>query len=185
MNIEVISSASEETLISFGVFTCAFAFTLWKIYSIQRSKIQFYESQDELGRQSMQNELQTMDNLIAELEREYIEVEKNIEKNLVDLEIQNTTLHPKLKNFQIKQSTGSESTQSLLTQMEAGLHSIQGASPAQDAGVLLQPVQMLRDVIADMNNTVGIVAMSSEQQNQLINQLQTDLTLIKRGHGLE
>ena len=185
MNIEVISSASEETLISFGVFACAFAFTLWKIYSIQRSKIQFYESQDELGRQSMQNELQTMDNLIAELEREYIEVEKNIEKNLVDLEIQNTTLHPKLKNFQMKQSTGSESTQSLLTQMEAGLHSIQGASPAQDAGVLLQPVQMLRDVIADMNNTVGIVAMSSEQQNQRINQLQTDLTLIKRGHGLE
>ena len=185
MNIEVISSASEETLISFGVFSCAFAFTLWKIYSIQRSKIQFYESQDELGRQSMQNELQIMDNLIAELEREYIEVEKNIEQNLVDLEIQSTTLHPKLKNFQMKQSAGSESTQSLLTQMEAGLHSIQGASPAQDAGVLLQPVQMLRDVIADMNNTVGIVAMSSEQQNQRINQLQTDLTLIKRGHGLE
>ena len=69
--------------------------------------------------------------------------------------------------------------------MEAGLHSIQGGTPAQDAGVLLQPVQMLRDVIVDMNNTVGIVAMSSEQQNQLINQLQTDLTLIKRGHGLE
>ena len=68
MNIEVISSASEETLISFGVFACAFAFTLWKIYSIQRSKIQFYESQDELGRQSMQNELETMDNLIAALE---------------------------------------------------------------------------------------------------------------------
>lgn len=185
MNIEVISSASEETLISFGVFAIALTFTLWKIYSIQRSRIQFYELQDELGRQSMQSELEIMDSLIAALEREYIEVEKNIEQDLVDLEIQSTTLHPKLKNFEMKQSAGSESTQSLLMQVETSLHSIQGTSPTQDAGVLLQPVQMLRDVIAEMNNVVGIVAMSSEQQNQLINQLQTDLTLIKRGHGLE
>jgi hypothetical protein len=44
---------------------------------------------------------------------------------------------------------------------------------------------MLSNAIGDVNNTIGTVAMVTEQQNQMITKLQSDLTLIKRGHGLE
>ena len=93
MNIELISSTSEETLISFGIFACAFFFAMWKIYSNLRAQIRFYESQDVTGRLALQNDLTQMHELIAGLRREFEDVEKSIENDLVDLELGNMSLH--------------------------------------------------------------------------------------------
>ena len=185
MNIEVISSASEETLISFGVFACAFSFALWKIYSNLRGKIQFYESQDESGRLALQNDLTRMHNLIASLRREYEDVEQNIENDLVELELGNMSLHPKLKNFEVKQSASSESIYNLLAKIEDSLTTIYQTSTPGNSLDLSKPVNVLSNAIGEVNNTVGAVAMAAEQQHKMITKLQSDLTLIKRGHGLE
>ena len=121
MNIELISSTSEETLISFGIFACAFFFAMWKIYSNLRAQIRFYESQDVTGRLALQNDLTQMHELIAGLRREFEDVEKSIENDLVDLELGNMSLHPKLKNFEVKQSASSESIYNLLAKIEDAL----------------------------------------------------------------
>ncbi|MEC8609337.1 MAG: hypothetical protein VXY42_02400 [Candidatus Thermoplasmatota archaeon] len=185
MNIELISSTSEETLISFGVFACAFFFALWKLYSNLRAQIQFYESQDVTGRLALQNDLTQMHDLIASLRREFEDVEKSIENDLVDLELGNMSLHPKLKNFEVKQSASSESIYNLLAKIEDALTAIYQTSTPGNSLDLSQPVKMLSNAIGDVNNTIGTVAMVTEQQNQMISKLQSDLTLIKRGHGLE
>ena len=185
MNIEVISSASEETLISLGVFGCAFFFALWKMYSNLRVKIQFYESQDESGRLSLQNDLTRMHNLIASLRREYEDVEQHIETDLVELELGNMSLHPKMKDFESKQSAASESIHSILTKIEDSLQQIYTSSSPSNPVELSQPVRMLTTVVDDLNNSIGLVAMTSEQQHRTISKLQDDLMLITRGHGLE
>jgi hypothetical protein len=185
MNIEVISSASEETLISLGVFACAFFFVLWKIYSNLRGKVEFYESQDETGRLSLQNDLTRMHNLIGSLRREYQDVEQNIENDLVELELGNMDLHPKMKNFEVKQSAASESIHNLLSKIEDSLQQIFATSSPSHSVELSQPVRMLTSVVDDLNNSIGIVSMTSEQQHRTITKLQDDLMLIKRGHGLE
>ena len=185
MNIELISSTSEETLISFGVFACAFFFALWKLYSNLRAQIQFYESQDVTGRLALQNDLTQMHDLIASLRREFEDVEKSIENDLVNLELGNMSLHPKLKDFETKQSESSESIYKILTKIKDSLTAIRQTSTPDTSHDLSPYVKMLSDKIGEINNTFGSVAMVSEQQHQMITKLQSDLTLIKRGHGLE
>ena len=171
MNIELISSTSEETLISFGIFACAFFFALWKLLLKPTSTNQFYESQDVTGRLALQNDLTQMHDLIASLRREFEDVEKNIENDLVDLELGNMSLHPKLKNFEIKQSASSESIYNLLAKIEDALTTIYQTSTPGNSLDLSQPVKILSNAIGEVSNTIGTVSMVTEQQHQLITKL--------------
>ena len=93
-----------------------------------------------------------MHNLIGSLRREYQDVEQNIENDLVELELGNMDLHPKMKNFEVKQSAASESIHNLLSKIEDSLQQIFATSSPSHSVELSQPVRMLTSVVDDLNN---------------------------------
>ena len=99
MNIEVFNLASEETLISLAVFSGAFFFLIYQKISSLKKQILCFEESEISSRDSPQRDMNRVNTVIEDLKYEYVDTEKNIERQLVELEMGNLTLQPKIKDF--------------------------------------------------------------------------------------
>ena len=187
MNFEIISTTSEETLISFGVVACSFSFLIWKVIASLRAKIAFYESANETGRQSLERDLRQMNEIVLDIRREYSGTRENIEGELVELEeLLNYEIQPKMKELTNKQSTFSTNFDTVLSQIMSVLNDI-----GEDSNQKLSTVDLsiylnqISDKIVDIQSRVENLQQNGNENMSIISDLKNDLILIKKGHGIE
>jgi len=187
MNFEIISTTSEETLISFGVVACSFSFLIWKVIASLRAKIAFYESANETGRQSLERDLRQMNEIVLDIRREYSGTRENIEGELVELEeLLNYEIQPKMKELTNKQSTFSTNFDTVLSQIMSVLNDI-----GEDSNQKLSTVDLsiylnqISDKIVDIQSRIENLQQNGNENMSIISDLKNDLTMIKKGHGIE
>ena len=100
MKIEVFNLASEDTLISLVVFSTAFFFFLYQRIKLLKRRIAIYEDSEDSNRQSLQRDLNRMNDIIDDLKYEYVNIQDSIERELVEIEMGNLNLQPKMADFQ-------------------------------------------------------------------------------------
>ena len=100
MKIEVFNLASEDTLISLVVFSTAFFFFLYQRIKLLKRRIAIYEESEDSNRQSLQRDLNRMNDIIDDLKYEYVNIQDSIERELVEIEMGNLNLQPKMADFQ-------------------------------------------------------------------------------------
>ena len=83
MKIEVFNLASEDTLISLVVFSTAFFFFLYQRIKLLKRRIAIYEESEDSNRQSLQRDLNRMNDIIDDLKYEYVNIKINLNKMLV------------------------------------------------------------------------------------------------------
>ena len=99
MKIEVFNLASEDTLISLVVFSTAFFFFLYQRIKLLKRRIAIYEESEDSNRQSLQRDLNRMNDIIDDLKYEYVNIQDSIERELVEIEMGNLNLQPKMADF--------------------------------------------------------------------------------------
>ena len=187
MNFEIISTTSEETLISFGVVACSFSFLIWKVIASLRAKIEFYESANETGRQSLERDLRQMNEIVLDIRREYSGTRENIEGELVELEeLLNYEIQPKMKELTNKQSTFSTNFDTVLYHIMSVLNDIGEDSYQKLSTVDLSIyLNQISDKIVDIQSRVENLQQNGNENMSIISDLKNDLIMIKKGHGIE
>ena len=87
-----------------------------------KRKIAIYEESEDSGRKSLQRDLNRMNDMIDDLKYDYINIQDSIERELVEIEMGNLNLQPKMADFQKTMSNYSQKMQKILEQLEMGSH---------------------------------------------------------------
>ena len=185
MKIEVFNLASEDTLISLVVFSTAFFFFLYQRIKLLKKRIAIYEETEDSNRQSLQRDLNRMNDIIEDLKYEYVNIQDSIERELVEIEMGNLNLQPKMADFQKTMANYSQKMQKILEQLEMGISSIHKKSRDCETQDLSTPLSILNNNLSTAMVNLERVTTSCMIQSDVINELSNDFALIKRGHGLE
>ncbi len=185
MNIEVFTLASEETLISLAVFSGAFFFLIYQKITSLKKQIIYFEESEISSRDSLQRDMNRVNTVIEDLKYEYVDTEKNIERQLVELEMGNLTLQPKIKEFYKTMSNNSEKFYKVLEKIERELHTMTKNMSTADSKDLAKPLSLVNETISTLVNQMETISHKCVDQSRLINELSNDISLIKRGHGIE
>ena len=185
MNIELFTLASEETLISITVFSAAFFFFLYQRISILKRKIAIYEESNASIGQISLTELDNVSDILSNLYNEYKKVDDLIYQQMASLRTDNLELKPRVINFHKAITNYSQNMQKMFGNIEMNLSKLHKMSKDCQTQELSTPLSMLNKNLTTAIAKLERVAISSNQQSDMINQLSNDFALIKRGHGVE
>ena len=185
MNVEVFTLASEETLICLSIFSAALFFLVYQRIKILQKKISLYEESEISSRESLQKDLNKINSIIDDLKYEYIDAQNNIERELVELEMGNLNLKPRLTKLQETMSDYSDKLERVLTKVESGLSNIDTISVGKKVHDISNTLAILTSNLATTIEKIDSIANSCTIQSNAISELSNDFALIKRGHGIE
>jgi hypothetical protein len=171
MNItEFYTAFSEETILAIVAFVGACAFYMLRLNKIYRLRITDLELRDSSGRQSLMDDV----------------AHDHVERELVEHELAVLALNPRLRNLdnEIKKQLGAEA--GLVTSLR---ESLQAMGQSTNQGI---PDTKINEKANDINNIIPNIRELVErakgnllQQRIELDRMNSDLTLIKKGHGVE
>ena len=101
-----------------------------------------YEESEISSRESLQKDLNKINSIIDDLKYEYIDAQNNIERELVELEMGNLNLKPRLTKLQETMSDYSDKLERVLTKVESGLSNIDTISVGKKVQDISNPGNM-------------------------------------------
>jgi|GEM_PF-1715114 hypothetical protein len=187
MNItEFYTAFSEETILAIVAFVGACAFYMLRLNKIYRLRITDLELRDSSGRQSLMDDVETLGLMEDQIHSRLQSAHDHVERELVEHELAVLALNPRLRNLdnEIKKQLGAEA--GLVTSLR---ESLQAMGQSTNQGI---PDTKINEKANDINNIIPNIRELVErakgnllQQRIELDRMNSDLTLIKKGHGVE
>ena len=184
MNItEIISAIPEETLIAGVAFIGTGGFYVMRLVSTLKNKLTDFENQDLSGRESLERDLGTMNDLVHSLRSEYQNVKDDVEEELVEHELDSLAITPRFRKLGNVISDGLDEQSDSLIDLDRALNSItvtmkniSASSNSNELEKLNEMIPTINGILADLKNGFGVQQIS-------LDEITRDINLIKSAYG--
>ena len=184
MNItQMISVIPEETIIAGVAFIGTGAFYMMRLVSTLKNRVTEFEDQELSGRQSLERDLGTMNDLIHSLRSEYQNVKDNVEEELVEQELNSLAITPRFRKLGNMISDGMDGQSDDLIDLDRALNSIaitmgdiSNSTNSDEVAKLNEMIPTINGILADLKNGFMI-------QQHSLDEISRDVTLIKSAYG--
>ena len=181
--IEIFSSFSEESILAVVAFLGAGAFYMLRLTKIMRTRIQEFEDRDLDGRDAFKSDVNILHDIEGRIRTGYQYAKDQVEQELVEYELAAFALNPRLKQINTKIEDSSKKDQIMMEDLR---HRIQVVSSMVQASPTKgNSLASVRSALPQAIQIVNQMQQSMAEQHSKINQMNGDIHMIKKGHGVE
>tara|TARA_Y100000739_G_scaffold61995_1_gene51124 strand:- start:542 stop:1102 length:561 start_codon:yes stop_codon:yes gene_type:complete len=186
MNItDMITSLSEETIITGAIFVGAGIIYILRKFSFLNQRISDYELADTMGRESLERDLLKMNELIDGIRFEFEETRGSVEEELVQHELLGLNMAPRFQDLS-KQITDTLDDQSdsiidVNRNIDAISSKVSSISNSNEDNQFEQFNSMIPKLVSQLEQVDNSVKQESNRVSALVH----EVSMIKRAIGVE
>ncbi len=181
--VEIINSFSDESILALVAFLGAGAFYMLRLTKIMRARITEFEERDLDGRDAFKNDVDTLHQIEERIRNRYQNARDHVEQELVEYELASFALNPQLKLINAKIQNSAQNEELKISNLGQKLQDLSKLMTSSESkGSSLEPV---RSALPQAIQIASQMQQTIAHQNSKINQMNGDIRLIKKGHGVE
>ncbi len=186
MNItEIITSLSEETIITGSLFIGAGVIYILRKFSFLNNRIDEFEQADAIGRELLERDLMLMNQLMDELRHEYKSVNDSIEEELVEHELVGLKMAPKFQDLGRQITDVLDNQSDSIIDAKRGIVEIATKVSHLSKSTESNQYEQINSMIPKLISKLNEVNESVSEEGKKVAMYLHELTMIKRAIGVE
>lgn len=154
-----------------------------RLTKIMRTRIQEFEDRDLDGRDAFKSDVNILHDIEGRIRIGYQHAKDQVEEELVEYELAAFALNPRLKQINTKIQDSSKNELDLMDNLRQHIQFV--SNMAQTSSTKGNSLANVRSALPQAIQIVNQMQQSMLEQHSKINQMDGDIHMIKKGHGVE